>query len=119
MWESQRYLTLTEHAHSSIVLIGNPESFAALGPQRELVETALADAIAGIAACSEAIDRDALDVLRGNMEIITLDPRARAAFAHEARLVHERMARALGAEALARALRAVDDARIPAELLAR
>jgi TRAP-type C4-dicarboxylate transport system substrate-binding protein/DNA-binding MarR family transcriptional regulator len=119
MWESQRYLTLTEHAHSSIVLIGNPEAFAALGPQRELVETALADAIAGIAAASEAIDRDALDALRGNMEIITLDARARAAFAHEARLVHERMARALGTDALARALRAVDDARIPAELVVR
>lgn len=114
LWRHQRHLTLTEHSTSCLVLLGNPSIFAALGPDRTLVEDALRDAIADGARFGAALDRDARAVLAQHMNVIDLTHDARAAFADATRRTRERMARALGDDVLARVLRAVEAARYAA-----
>ena len=113
MWETQRYLTLTEHVHSALVLIGNPAALAALGPRRVVVETALRDAIADAAASAERDEAASLRTLADRMDVIHLDAGERAAFAAASALARERVGRALGDDVLERALRAIADARDP------
>ena len=113
MWREQQNLTLTEHSNSCLVLIGNPAAFANLGSQRSIVEGALRDAIAETAAAGAEHEREALALLEPHLNVIRLSPDERAAFVDRTRLAHERMARALGDDVLARLRDAVDRARHP------
>ena len=111
MWHEQHYLTLSEHSMSALVLIGNPDAFAGLGTRRTLVEGALHDAIAETAAAGAAYERESLAMLEPHLDVIHLSAIERAAFVAETRLAHDRMARALGDDSLARLRDAVDHSR--------
>jgi TRAP-type C4-dicarboxylate transport system substrate-binding protein/DNA-binding MarR family transcriptional regulator len=118
MWREQHNLTLTEHTQSCLVLIGNPDAFADLGSQRGLVEEALRDAIAETAAAGAEHEREALALLEPHLSVIRLTSQERAAFISQTQLAHDRMARALGDDVLARLTTAVNASR-HSPLLAR
>jgi len=111
LWREQRYLTLSEHHASCLVLMGNPMAFAALGARRTLVESALRDAIAETAAAGARFERESLAQLEARMTVVRLTSAERAAFVAHTRLTHDRMALALGEAALEHLRAAVDHAR--------
>jgi TRAP-type C4-dicarboxylate transport system substrate-binding protein/DNA-binding MarR family transcriptional regulator len=113
IWRHQRFLIETRHALSAHVVLANTEILAALGAGGALVRDAMRAALAEMRADAERLDEELRDELARRMTFITLDDAARDRFVAATRLVHERMARALGEDALARALAASVAARFP------
>jgi len=106
IWKHQRFLIETRHALSAHVVVANAEILAALGAGGGIVRDAMRDALAEMRADAERLDDELRGELARRMTFITLDEAARDRFVAATRLVHDRMARALGADALARALSA-------------
>jgi TRAP-type C4-dicarboxylate transport system substrate-binding protein/DNA-binding HxlR family transcriptional regulator len=106
LWSSQRYLIETRHALSAHMLFANSEILAALGSGAAIVRDAMHDAIAEQRRAAERLEHRLREELARHMTLITLDDAARDRFVAATRLVHERVARALGDDALARVLAA-------------
>ena len=106
LWESQRYLIATRHAISAHVLFANAEILAALGSGAAIVRDAMRDAVAEQRRTAEALEDELREELARRLTIIELGEAARDRFVAATRVVHERMARALGDDAIARVLAA-------------
>jgi TRAP-type C4-dicarboxylate transport system substrate-binding protein len=106
LWRSQGFLTLTRHALSAHMVFANAEILASLGSGAALVRDAMRDALAEQRRETERLERELHDVLAQRMTVIELDAAARDRFVEATRLVHERVARALGDDAIARVLAA-------------
>jgi len=106
LWKSQRFLVATRHALSAHLLFANAEILGALGSGAGIVRDAMRDALAEQRREAERLDDELREELARRMTIIELDEAARDRFVTATRLVHERVARALGEDALARALAA-------------
>ena len=106
LWRWQRYLVATRHALSAHVIFANSEIVLALGSGGELVRGAMRDAIGEIRRDAERLETELRDELAQRMTLIELDEAARDRFVAATRIVHERVARALGDDAIARALAA-------------
>ncbi|MDB5028247.1 MAG: C4-dicarboxylate transporter substrate-binding protein, partial [Candidatus Eremiobacteraeota bacterium] len=76
----QRHLTLSAHSYTPQIVFGNPAAMEALGTRREVVETALREAMTWHRARAREMEREALAWLRARMEITELDARVRDAF---------------------------------------
>jgi tripartite ATP-independent transporter DctP family solute receptor len=111
LWRTQRYLIATRHALSAHVFFANAEILASLGSGAELVRAAMRDALAEARRGAERLERELCEQLAARMTLIELDEPARERFVAATRLVHERVARALGDDAVARALAAAAAAR--------
>ena len=111
LWKHQAYLIPTAHALSAHVVLANDEIMAALGSGARVVRDAMRDALAEVRAEAELLERELLAELSQRVTVLDLDDTARARFVSATRLVHERMARALGEDTLADALQAVRDSR--------
>jgi TRAP-type C4-dicarboxylate transport system substrate-binding protein len=104
LWESQRYLIATRHALSAHVVLANAEILTALGSGAAIVRDAMRDAIAEQRCEAERLENELRDELALRMNLIELDEAARDRFVAATRLVHDRVARALGDDAVARVL---------------
>ncbi len=106
LWRTQRYLIATRHAISAHVLLANAEILASLGSGAQVVREAMRDALDEARRDAERLERELCEQLAARMTLIDLDEPARGRFAAATRLVHERVARALGDDAIARVLAA-------------
>lgn len=106
LWESQRYLIATRHALSAHVVLANAEILASLGSGAPLVRDAMRDAVRDERLAAERLEHELRDELARRLTLIELDEAGRDRFVTATRLVHERVARALGDDAIARVLAA-------------
>ncbi|MGH7708659.1 MAG: TRAP transporter substrate-binding protein DctP [Vulcanimicrobiaceae bacterium] len=106
LWRWQRSLTLSRHTFSAHIVLGNADILAALGSGEIIVREAMRDAIAEIRRDADRIDGEFCAELRRHLSVIELSPTSRTCFIEATRLVHERVARALGDDAVARAVAA-------------
>jgi len=111
LWSAQQRLVLTRHAVSAHVLVANAELLAALGSGALLVGEAMRDALTEQRAAAARLEDELLAQLAQRMTVELLDDAQRARFVAATRLVHDRLARALGDEPLARAIAAAQAAR--------
>ncbi|BDE07822.1 hypothetical protein WPS_30980 [Vulcanimicrobium alpinum] len=102
LWRSQRYLTLTRHAVSVAALFANAEILAGLGSRAAIVRSAMRDAIAEQRLQAERLEAELHAELARRMTLIELDEAARDRFVAAMRVVDDRIARALGPDAIAR-----------------
>ncbi|MEO7040109.1 MAG: TRAP transporter substrate-binding protein DctP [Candidatus Elarobacter sp.] len=106
LWRTQHYLILTRHALSAHVLYANAEILASLGAGAGLVREAMRDALTEARRATEGLEDELRAELARHMTLMELDPVARARFVRATGLVRERVARALGDDAITRALAA-------------
>ena len=106
LWRYQRHLTLTRHAYTAHVVMANAHIVSDLGADARLVYDALRDAVTESRHGAAALEEALRDELTKHLTITELDARTRKRFVRATRLVHERVARALGADAVERALAA-------------
>jgi TRAP-type C4-dicarboxylate transport system substrate-binding protein/DNA-binding MarR family transcriptional regulator len=104
LWRSQGFLVDTRHAISAHVLLANSEILAALGAGAAIVASAMRDAIAAARRDAPALEAGLRDDLARRMALVALDDAERARFEAASLLVHDRMSRAVGEPAVARAV---------------
>ena len=109
-YEHQRYLTLSAHTYVPQVVVGSPEVLSALGPQRALVETALARAIAWQREHAARLDAESLAELRRHMHVTQLTEEQRQTFVRATAHVYDRAADLVGESELVALRRAADAA---------
>jgi TRAP-type C4-dicarboxylate transport system substrate-binding protein/DNA-binding MarR family transcriptional regulator len=112
LWRSQGFLIATRHAISAHVLLANAEILAALGSGAALVQSAMHDALEAGRAEAAALEAGLRDELGRRMTLIELERPERERFVAAMRVVYERIARSLGADAVARATSAAWESRL-------
>ncbi len=117
LWRWQRALTLTRHTFSAHLVLANAEILGALGSGAAVVHTAMRDALAADAESAEQREDLLVAGLSARMNVVTLHADERMRFVDATRLVRERMARALGDDAVSRVLAAAAAARISLALI--
>lgn len=111
LWRWQHHLTLTRHAFSAQIVLANAEILAALGGGAAVVREAMADALAEHRATADTLDDALRAELAQHVAVVEPDAQARVRFFEATRLVRDRVARAVGDDAVARALAAAAAAR--------
>ena len=109
-YEHQRFLTLTAHTYTPQILTANPETLAALGERRALVERAAERALAWQREHAARVDADALAELRRSLQVTVLTDVQRETFVNATASVYDRAASLVGEGELAAMRRAADAA---------
>ncbi len=106
LWSHQRHLTMTRHAMSPHIVLGNARMLSQLGNDEALVRAAMTQALGEHRAAAASIE-ERLDAELGHrLAIVRPTPAAQTAFRDAFRLVRERMAFSVGSEPIARILAA-------------
>ena len=108
--EDQRFLTLTAHTYTPQIIVANPETLAALGERRALVERAAERAIAWQREHAARVDAEALAELRRTVHVTVLTEAERETFVRATAPVYDRAAALVGQGELTAMRRAADDA---------
>ena len=108
--EDQRFLTLTAHTYTPQIIVANPETLAALGERRALVERAAERAIAWQREHAARVDAEALAELRRTVHVTDLTEAERETFVRATAPVYDRAAALVGEGELTAMRRAADDA---------